>query len=353
MPDTYADFRREPSKPHQCMHYSDEDGTRCRSIAMHGEHMCYHHQSDTILPVIENEPFLLETLDTRDDIQRALGQVARQLACNRMDFERARLLVHILTAAMRNLPPHPRPRAAAPQPTQTIPTEGSTKAGAPHLASEMWVPQEPTSTPAAPNEAGCRIYNSSIVMGGVAAAPDQPATDNLQPATPLSSTSEQLDPGRRNLGAGLVSGEKLNAFTDVAPQQGDVERREVAWVRLELAEGGGKQPAGPERVRALKVVEGDGDLDQALEEQLLRLRGGEPDAFPGFVRGEELAGVVMTQPLGERAVDPIEGHGTESSLACTGRAELGLVLRCYSIPGGRVSDGAHCREHLRVTMITA
>jgi hypothetical protein len=45
------------------------------------------------------------------------------------------------------------------------------------------------------------------------------------------------------------------------------------------------------------------------------------------VRGEELAGVVMTQPLGERAVDPIEGHGTESSLACTGRAELGLVLR--------------------------
>jgi hypothetical protein len=109
MPDTYADFAREPSKPHQCMHYSDQDGVRCRAIAMHNEHMCYHHRPDTILPVIENEPILIDTLDTRADIQRALGQLARQMACNRMDYERARILFQIITAAMRNLPPHPRP----------------------------------------------------------------------------------------------------------------------------------------------------------------------------------------------------------------------------------------------------
>jgi hypothetical protein len=108
MSDTYANFYREPSKPHQCMHHSEEDGVRCRATAMHNEMMCYHHRPDVILPIIENEPFLLENLDTRDDIQRALGQVGRQLACNRMDFQRAKLLIQVITAAMRNLPPHPR-----------------------------------------------------------------------------------------------------------------------------------------------------------------------------------------------------------------------------------------------------
>ncbi len=117
MPDTYADFHREPSKPHQCMHHSEKDGTRCRAIAMHNELMCFHHRPDSILPVLENDPFLLESLDTRADIQRALGQLGARLACNHMDFERARLLMQVLTAAMRNLPPHPRPtRQSASEP---------------------------------------------------------------------------------------------------------------------------------------------------------------------------------------------------------------------------------------------
>ena len=120
MPNTYAEMYREPSKPHQCVHSSEEDGTRCRAIAMHNEMMCYHHRPDIILPVLENDPFLLENLDTREAIQHALGQIAARLACNHMDFERARLLLQTINAAMRNLPPHLRPRTALS--TESAPT---------------------------------------------------------------------------------------------------------------------------------------------------------------------------------------------------------------------------------------
>src|ERR1700756_4292770 len=34
MPATYKDFHRQPSKPHQCMHTSEKDGTRCRAASM-------------------------------------------------------------------------------------------------------------------------------------------------------------------------------------------------------------------------------------------------------------------------------------------------------------------------------
>jgi hypothetical protein len=127
MSDTYDDFRREPAKPHQCVHVSEQDGTRCRATAMHNQIMCFHHRADDIPTVIENDPFLLEHLDTREAIQHALGQVAARLACNHMDFERAKLLLQTINYAMRNLPPHPRPTRTAPTPTHTpvIPTEAA------------------------------------------------------------------------------------------------------------------------------------------------------------------------------------------------------------------------------------
>ena len=56
------------------------------------------------------------------------------------------------------------------------------------------------------------------------------------------------------------------------------------------------------------MVEGDGDLDEGLQEELFGLRGGEPDGFPGFVGGEVSAGVVLAEAFGERAVGPVEGH---------------------------------------------
>ena len=40
MADSYENFRREPSKPHQCMHHYEKDGTRCHAMAMHNEYMC-------------------------------------------------------------------------------------------------------------------------------------------------------------------------------------------------------------------------------------------------------------------------------------------------------------------------
>jgi hypothetical protein len=74
-------------------------------------------------------------------------------------------------------------------------------------------------------------------------------------------------------------------------------------------EGGGEEAGGSDEVVALKVMEGDGDLDEGLEEELFGLGRGEPDALPGFVGGEELGGVVVAQALGEWAVRPVEGHG--------------------------------------------
>ena len=60
MPVTYSDFRREPSKTHQCMHFSEQDGTRCRCRSMHNQFMCYQHRSDYVPTVLENDPFLIE-----------------------------------------------------------------------------------------------------------------------------------------------------------------------------------------------------------------------------------------------------------------------------------------------------
>src|ERR1039457_4591578 len=114
MPATYKDFHREPSKPHQCMHTSEKDGTRCRAASMHNEYMCYHHRSDDIPPVIENDPFLIETLDNHASIRKALTDVAARLACNHIDLKRAGLLLQAIQIASTNL-----------------------RAGAPHLASEM------------------------------------------------------------------------------------------------------------------------------------------------------------------------------------------------------------------------
>jgi hypothetical protein len=94
---------------------------------MHNQIMCYHHRVDDIPTVIENDPFLLENLDTREAIQRALGQVAARLACNHMDFERAKLLLQTINFAMRNLPPHPRPTSQpAPHPSTVKDQQPST-----------------------------------------------------------------------------------------------------------------------------------------------------------------------------------------------------------------------------------
>ena len=103
MTDSYKDFQREPSKSHQCMHESENDGTRCRAMAMQNNYMCYAHRTDDVPTVIENDMFLIDNLDTHEAIQKVFLDVAARLACNHIDLKRAELLITLLRAASRNL----------------------------------------------------------------------------------------------------------------------------------------------------------------------------------------------------------------------------------------------------------
>jgi hypothetical protein len=103
MADVYKDFQREPSKSHQCMHESENDGTRCRAMAMQNNYMCYAHRTDDVPTVIENDMFLIDSLDTHEAIQKAFLATAARLACNHIDLKRAELLITLLRAASRNL----------------------------------------------------------------------------------------------------------------------------------------------------------------------------------------------------------------------------------------------------------
>ena len=136
----YPEFRQHPSQPHQCIHV-DADGNRCGSHAMRNQYTCYHHRSEDMPSVFPNEAFPIDSVQDRAAIQIAIGDVLARLAANTMDPKRASSLLYGLQLASSNLPPHPRPAR------------------------------------------GCPIHDGPIVMGGVAAAPTQPATDNLQPAT--------------------------------------------------------------------------------------------------------------------------------------------------------------------------
>jgi hypothetical protein len=132
MPSTYDDFRREPSRSHQCMHNYD-DGRRCRAMSMHNNYMCFAHRDNVIPPVYENEPFEIPHLANRAAIQQALGDLAARLASNRMDLKRAGLLAYILQVASCNLasaalaaePPLVESNPASSLPAVTAPEQDS------------------------------------------------------------------------------------------------------------------------------------------------------------------------------------------------------------------------------------
>ena len=63
------------------------------------------------------------------------------------------------------------------------------------------------------------------------------------------------------------------------------------------------------RIAALQVVKGCGDLDQGLEECLLRFLALEPFGFPVFVSREEFLVVIAVKSVGQCAVCPIKVHG--------------------------------------------
>jgi hypothetical protein len=109
MPSTYDDFRREPSRSHQCMH-NYEDGRRCRAMSMHNNYMCFAHRDNVIPPVYENEPFEIPHLADRAAIQQALGDLAARLASNRMDLKRAGLLATSSRSPPATSAPRPSPK---------------------------------------------------------------------------------------------------------------------------------------------------------------------------------------------------------------------------------------------------
>jgi len=155
MADVYKDFQREPSAPHQCMHESEKDGTRCRAVAMQNNYMCYAHRTGDVPTVIENDMFLIDNLDTHEAIQKAFCDTAARLACNHIDLKRAGLLITLLRAASRNLRDAATARRQAAREAAAeakAAAEDAAKAGAPHLDSEMWVPPTPPTSPRAPWE---------------------------------------------------------------------------------------------------------------------------------------------------------------------------------------------------------
>lgn len=150
------------------------------------------------------------------------------------------------------------------------------------------------------------------------------------------SKRERVNAGRAELDGGWGCGEGMEAVADVVAEEVDGDAAKCGRVGLEFAQGGGQEAGGAQGVLALEVMEGDGDLDEALQECLFGLRCEEPDALPGFVGFEEACSVVVAQAFCERAVDPVEGHRR------TVRAGMWGGFNMIFDPGRRVGDEAHC-----------
>jgi hypothetical protein len=71
----------------------------------------------------------------------------------------------------------------------------------------------------------------------------------------------------------------------------NLDAHEDRWIFVEAAEGRSQERNGSRAVAALKMVERRSDLDQALQESLLRFLRREPHRFPVFVGFEERVGV--------------------------------------------------------------
>jgi hypothetical protein len=81
----------------QCKHIKT-NGHRCGSPAVRNKNFCYYHY-DTRL----RSCYLVPALEDADAIQVALTDLARGIADNSMDLERARVLAFVLKTAANNL----------------------------------------------------------------------------------------------------------------------------------------------------------------------------------------------------------------------------------------------------------
>src|ERR1017187_1625227 len=161
----------------------------------------------------------------------------------------------------------------------------------------------------------------------------QNSRDRLHPfhgnnLRPKSLSRERPDAGRGELRDGSASGEDLQALADVVTEQVQVQSAKGGRQRVEAAERGGEQARDSEGIVATLVFQRGGDLNDALQEGLLRLRRREPDTLPGFVGGKELASSVAAQAFGERAPGPIELHRVSVTAARLQRSGNDISGRC-------------------------
>ncbi len=171
MPAPLPDVNRD----HQCYHYQAPSGQRCGSPALKGEYYCFHHlvktnykKSNRVLVDPEITSMELPPIEDRASIFIALAAVVHRLAENTIDTRRAGQMIYGLQVAMR---------ALAPPSTQRSGTSSSNKSCHSERAQRVEEPRE--TTPAKASDT---------------APPPQPATDNLQPATPktIQITKESL-----------------------------------------------------------------------------------------------------------------------------------------------------------------
>ena len=107
------------ARRYQCRHIFAE-GHRCRALSLRQEHFCYnHHTSRNPLPARNPTPaqetliypdtaFILPPLEDRASIQLAISELARRIAANQLDMERAKFLLRCCHRATANLPKEPR-----------------------------------------------------------------------------------------------------------------------------------------------------------------------------------------------------------------------------------------------------
>jgi hypothetical protein len=101
------------SRRYICRHIHTA-GHRCGSPALTGEEFCYYHHAtrrpakrpadDYIFP---DSTFDLPSMEDRASIHLAIAAIARRIALNQIDLQRARLLLYALRIASTNLPREP------------------------------------------------------------------------------------------------------------------------------------------------------------------------------------------------------------------------------------------------------
>ena len=117
------------TRRYQCRHIFAE-GHRCRALSLRQEHFCYiHHTSRHPLPariptaetfINPDSSFIMPPLEDRASIQLAISELARRIAANQLDLERAKFLLRCCRHATANLPKEPRSAKPIPYEEQEI-----------------------------------------------------------------------------------------------------------------------------------------------------------------------------------------------------------------------------------------